>query len=287
MNTRYPPVPQIVGERPQFKYSAPWADCRIIHEHDCMGTRLLIVGDPDCGGYEWVILTSGKVQSHSNDGYGISEVALRDGLIEAFKDCFTAKPNPAHKEALEKMHELLTAALQHVKQQEAELLKPLRDHYTEMAKKILKEEEERIAQAQPEEEEVPHATTDSTADKSDDLWGGPRSQPRRGKHADTSHAATPEEAINPPTPALPGDPESSASAAPPACQCDQAPHDAASSLSAPTSTHAAHGLPADNPSACGEAMNSSAKPSASAAAGKQTAEDSCGDINGDGLCHLR
>jgi len=88
MNTRYPSVPQIIGARPQFKYSAPWSDCRIIHEHDCMGTRLLIVGDPDCGCYEWVIIISGKVESHSNDGYGISEVALRDGLISAFKDCF-------------------------------------------------------------------------------------------------------------------------------------------------------------------------------------------------------
>lgn len=98
MNTRYPAVPQIVGARPRFKYSAPWSECRIIHEHSCMGTRLLIVGDPDCGGYEWVILISGKVAAHSNDGYGISEVALRDGLIEAFKDCFGPPITPATAE---------------------------------------------------------------------------------------------------------------------------------------------------------------------------------------------
>jgi hypothetical protein len=98
MNKRYPTVPQISGAHPRFKYSAQWSECRIIHEHNCMGTRLLIVGDPDCGGYEWVILTSGKVESHSNDGYGISEVALRDGLIKAFKDCFGPPITPATAE---------------------------------------------------------------------------------------------------------------------------------------------------------------------------------------------
>lgn len=100
MNTRYPPVPQLwLSQRPHFHYCAPWNECRIIHEHDCMGTRLLIVGDPDNGGYEWAILREGKVESHSNDGYGISEVALRDGLIAAFKDCFSppvsSTPPPA------------------------------------------------------------------------------------------------------------------------------------------------------------------------------------------------
>lgn len=104
MNTRYPPVPQVIGARPDFKYSAPWGACRIIHEHECMGTRMLVVGDPDNGGYEWVILISGKVADHSNDGYGISEVALRDGLIEAFKDCFTspeAKPEMPQASSLQ------------------------------------------------------------------------------------------------------------------------------------------------------------------------------------------
>lgn len=43
---------------------------------------LEVVGDGDHGSYEWVVRDSaGKVLRHSDSGYGISEAALRDGLI--------------------------------------------------------------------------------------------------------------------------------------------------------------------------------------------------------------
>lgn len=47
------------------------------------GQMLLVVGDPDNGAYEWVLLDyAGNLKNHSNVGYGSSEIALRDGLIE-------------------------------------------------------------------------------------------------------------------------------------------------------------------------------------------------------------
>lgn len=288
MNTRYPPVPQIIGARPQFKYSAPWSDCRIIHEHDCMGIRLLIVGDPDCGGYEWVILTSGKVQSHSNDGYGISEVALRDGLIEAFKDCFTAKPNPAHKEALEKMHELLAAensdhhleawtptsataaaeSLRHCQEVERQLLQPLQAR----AK----------ARSQSAASPAPHAGQDSAASAS--------------CTSESPEAGPDTVAMTPATSTAGSGCPASVSAVSntdtphPPLHASSAPTPENLPASAPPGTPAPASIPEAGPPSLPEAAaktHSSAKPSASAAAGKQPPEDSCGDINGDGLCHLR
>lgn len=48
------------------------------------GDRLLVVGDPDNGGYEWCFLFgSGEPQiQSSNCAYGCSTVALRDGLVK-------------------------------------------------------------------------------------------------------------------------------------------------------------------------------------------------------------
>ena len=43
--------------------------------------HILVVGDPDNGGYEWCIERDGKVDAHSDKGYGIATIALRDGLI--------------------------------------------------------------------------------------------------------------------------------------------------------------------------------------------------------------
>ena len=45
------------------------------------GGKLLVVGDPDNGAYEWVhVDDNGQLQRHSDQGYGIAEIALRDGL---------------------------------------------------------------------------------------------------------------------------------------------------------------------------------------------------------------
>jgi len=40
-----------------------------------------VIGDQDMGTYEWVIRTPSGITQHSDSGYGIREVALRDGLI--------------------------------------------------------------------------------------------------------------------------------------------------------------------------------------------------------------
>lgn len=45
------------------------------------GYSVSVVGDPDNGAYEWVVLIGGKLK-HSNCGYGDADIALRDGLIE-------------------------------------------------------------------------------------------------------------------------------------------------------------------------------------------------------------
>lgn len=45
------------------------------------GGKLLVIGDPENGCYEWVhVGDDGKLGRHSDCGYGICEVALRDGL---------------------------------------------------------------------------------------------------------------------------------------------------------------------------------------------------------------
>lgn len=41
---------------------------------------LEVVGNPEWASYEWVIRRGGEVE-HSDCGYGIAAVALRDGLV--------------------------------------------------------------------------------------------------------------------------------------------------------------------------------------------------------------
>jgi len=43
--------------------------------------QLAVIGDRANATYEWVIEVYGKILAHSNDGYGVSSIALRDGLI--------------------------------------------------------------------------------------------------------------------------------------------------------------------------------------------------------------
>jgi|GEM_PF-3436741 len=206
------------------------------------------------------------------------------------------QPNPASKVDFEKMHELLAAEPEHTlegwtptstkaaesmrRQQalERELLRPLREKREAQAKQLMGEywdAHPQELQALLEEQSSPIGPT---LEKSADLWGGPSllTPPISGIPADTSHAATPVEATDLSSPALPATPESSASAVPPAGIHGQALHAEASSPTAPKTTHAVHALPADSPSACGEAEPSSCS---SAHPG-----EACGDINCDGHC---
>lgn len=73
---------------PRFKYTG---DSKVIMSIDVdMDAELLIVGQPENGAYEWVIVNHGKVESHSDCGYGMHSIALRDGLI-AFHGLPTAE----------------------------------------------------------------------------------------------------------------------------------------------------------------------------------------------------
>lgn len=45
------------------------------------GYSVKVVGNPANGSYEWVVERNGKL-THSDCGYGDSDIALRDGLIE-------------------------------------------------------------------------------------------------------------------------------------------------------------------------------------------------------------
>lgn len=46
-----------------------------------MNTSVEVVGDPDNCSYEWIHRTDNRIDRHSDDGYGMAQVALRDGLI--------------------------------------------------------------------------------------------------------------------------------------------------------------------------------------------------------------
>jgi|GEM_PF-6470061 len=265
MNNRFPTVPQIFGAHPRFQYSAPWSECRVIHEHHCMGTHLLIVGDPDSGGYEWVILVSGKVQSHSNDGYGISEVALRDGLIEAFKDCFTAKPNPAHKETLEKHHDAITAAAAVNAATAAESHHRAQQRVAELLLPVRQREE---AKSPPEASAAPHTVTD--APPSSPAASGPASSP---PHSD---AGTPTTSALVSSPAI--CPVGTSAGTP-----HPSPHGTNPPVPAPllAADHPGNGsaTAAAVPSLQAPEPTGSKKDSTSAHTG-----ESCGDINCDGRC---
>lgn len=57
----------------------------IIHAIDIdADTRVIVFGDPENGGYEWGIERKGKVEQHSDVGYGNVPAALRDGLMTAW-----------------------------------------------------------------------------------------------------------------------------------------------------------------------------------------------------------
>ena len=43
--------------------------------------RILVIGDGANGSYDWAIERHGGVDTHSDCGYGVADIALRDGLI--------------------------------------------------------------------------------------------------------------------------------------------------------------------------------------------------------------
>ncbi len=82
-----------VWSAPAFHFSPPRSQCRIIYDVRLYDSRLLVVGDPNNGSYEWVILERVKdevlscdrewqrVSDGSSDcGYGSSAAALYEGI---------------------------------------------------------------------------------------------------------------------------------------------------------------------------------------------------------------
>jgi hypothetical protein len=64
---------------PRFKYTG---ESKVVMTVDVdMDAEVVIVGQPENGAYEWVIVNHGKVERHSDCGYGQKSIALRDGLI--------------------------------------------------------------------------------------------------------------------------------------------------------------------------------------------------------------
>jgi hypothetical protein len=64
---------------PRFKYTG---ESQVVMSVDVdMDAELFIVGQPQNGAYEWVIVNHGAIENHSDCGYGDHSIALRDGLI--------------------------------------------------------------------------------------------------------------------------------------------------------------------------------------------------------------
>lgn len=72
-------TPTSAAQRLNLEYTNVVDECyRLIFDHV---HQLVILGDAANASYEWVIEECGKIVAHSNDGYGVFSVALRDGLI--------------------------------------------------------------------------------------------------------------------------------------------------------------------------------------------------------------
>lgn len=71
----------VVTDAPQFHYSAN-DNVRLLYrmpgyEDDHW---VEVIGDPNGGGYEWVIRKAGKIIQHSDSGYGCTFIAMHDGM---------------------------------------------------------------------------------------------------------------------------------------------------------------------------------------------------------------
>jgi hypothetical protein len=64
---------------PVFHYTS---DAEVLLSIDVdLDAEVLVVGQPQNGAYEWIIVNHGEVEKHSDCGYGQRSIALRDGLI--------------------------------------------------------------------------------------------------------------------------------------------------------------------------------------------------------------
>ena len=78
---------------PTFRYAAPWHQSQFMHDILVSEDhRVVVVGDPSLGAYEWVELRktthepAWEAQENSDCGYGQSVIALRDALSTCLAD---------------------------------------------------------------------------------------------------------------------------------------------------------------------------------------------------------
>lgn len=91
----------LVADAPRFSYIGN-SNIRLLYRMPGYGANDFteVIGDPAGGGYEWVIRgDDGKLVRHSDDGYGCSTAAMRDGLL-AHDGCVSARENQLMAQAL-------------------------------------------------------------------------------------------------------------------------------------------------------------------------------------------
>ena len=73
--------PATILPRPLILHHTDASCLKDLHdiEVDC-GVHVKVVGNPENGAYEWLIQRDDRIV-HSDCGYGMSAIALRDGLI--------------------------------------------------------------------------------------------------------------------------------------------------------------------------------------------------------------
>lgn len=77
----------ITGARAQRVVLHYTQNVRTLHTIDVdMDVTVEVFGDPENGAYEWLIRRLGVVEMHSDAGYGICAIALRDGLNAFFRE---------------------------------------------------------------------------------------------------------------------------------------------------------------------------------------------------------
>lgn len=69
-----------VSNRPIFHYNIPWLECRILYAVQHFSEWLLVVGDPDNGSYDWVLIKDDTVTANSDSAFGVAAEALHAGM---------------------------------------------------------------------------------------------------------------------------------------------------------------------------------------------------------------
>jgi hypothetical protein len=73
----------LADDEHDIRHEIPYSGADQLYSMDVdMDAEVRIVGDPANGAYEWIIVEHGIVTKHSDCGYGMPSIAMRDGLVE-------------------------------------------------------------------------------------------------------------------------------------------------------------------------------------------------------------